>query len=98
MMIQRKSSEERASQAHNECNGGPTSERDVREPELNEEQLREAISFMKHGSDEETVRLKMKQTFSARQKMVHDAEQSPHVLATFSRFADVKGLVSMIST
>ncbi|KAL2097491.1 hypothetical protein ACEWY4_006698 [Coilia grayii] len=91
--IQRKSSEERRSPAHNECNRGPASERDVPEPELSEEQLREAISFMKHASDEEAVRMKMKQTFSSRQKMVHDAQQSPHVLATFPRFADVKGLI-----
>lgn len=66
------------------------------EPELNEEQLREAISLMKHATDEEVVRLKMKQTFVHRQKMVHDSHQSPAVLSTFTRFADVKGLVSKI--
>lgn len=51
---------------------------------------------MKHATDEEVVRLKMKQTFVHRQKMVHDPHQSPDVLSTFTRFADVKGLVSKI--
>ena len=50
---------------------------------------------MKHATDEEVVRQKMKQTFVYRQRMVH-TDQSPDVLSTFSRFADVKGLVSKI--
>ena len=89
---------ERGSPARSKSHGGPTAERDIREPELSEEQLREAISFLRQTPDEDTVRLKMRQTFSARQKMVRDPEKSPHVLATFPRFADVKGLVSMILT
>ncbi len=86
---------ERGSQAHKKCHGGPASERDVAQPVLSEEAMREAI-FMRHTSDEDAVRLKMKLTFGARQKMVRDVDQSTQLLATFPRFADVKGLVSTL--
>ncbi|XP_076867139.1 uncharacterized protein LOC143518514 isoform X2 [Brachyhypopomus gauderio] len=46
-----------------------------------------------HAADDEVVRLKMRQTFQHRQKIVHDSHLSPDVLSTFSRFADVKGLI-----
>ncbi|KAK0134445.1 hypothetical protein N1851_029940 [Merluccius polli] len=92
--IQKRASEDQPTPAQNKrCKGGPASERDVAEPELNEEQLKEAISLMKHATDQEVVRLKMKQTFVHRQKMIHDSHQSSDVLSTFTRFADVKGLI-----
>ncbi|XP_041961272.1 uncharacterized protein LOC121719582 [Alosa sapidissima] len=92
--IQKRASEDQPTPAqHKRCKGGPASERDVTEPELTDEQLKEAISLMKHATDEEVVRLKMKQTFVHRQRMVHDSHQSPDVLSTFTRFADVKGLI-----
>ncbi|XP_063068541.1 uncharacterized protein LOC134459969 [Engraulis encrasicolus] len=93
--LQKRAAEDQQPPAQNKrWRGGPSSERNVTEPELlSEEQLKEALSLMRHAADDEVVRLKMKQTFHHRQRMVHDHLMSPDVLSTFSRFADVKGLI-----
>ncbi|XP_073725175.1 uncharacterized protein [Misgurnus anguillicaudatus] len=75
---------------------GPLSER---EPFSTTEQLtgdecREALSVMKHTSDEKIVKEKMKTTFQYRQSIVRNPEKSHDVLDMFPRFLDTPGLVS----
>ncbi|XP_045079230.1 uncharacterized protein LOC123491668 [Coregonus clupeaformis] len=48
---------------------------------------------MKHSSDEETVKQKMKLTFEYRKKMTHDPSKCSTILTEFPRFLDVKGLI-----
>ncbi|KAK0152648.1 hypothetical protein N1851_005830 [Merluccius polli] len=75
-------------------NRGPEFERDVTtEHQLEGDQCREAISLLKHSTDEEQIHMKMKQTFQHRQKIVHDPKKSCTVLKVFPRFLDTKGLV-----
>lgn len=79
--------------------GGPTVSREFQyapETTLTEEQCREAIALMKHSTDEETVKKKMKLTFPHRRKLVLDPHQSSNILSAFPRFRDVKGLVIII--
>ncbi|CAB1312790.1 unnamed protein product, partial [Coregonus sp. 'balchen'] len=57
-----------------------------------EDQCREAISLMKHSSDEETVKQKMKLTFEYRKKMTHNPSKCSTILTEFLHFLDVKGL------
>ncbi|KAM8751483.1 uncharacterized protein AB9X84_013033 [Acanthopagrus schlegelii] len=94
--IQRKSvSSERRGSSRQLKGGGPTTRRDASfnpEMTLSEEQCREAMSFMKHSSDEAAIKQKMKMTFQYRCNMVLDEEKSPDVLTEFPRFKDVKGL------
>ncbi|KAI7792500.1 hypothetical protein IRJ41_015721, partial [Triplophysa rosa] len=77
-----------------ETSSGPLSER---EPFSTTEQLtgdecREEISVMKHSSDENVVKGKMKATFQYRQSMVRNPEKSRDVLGLFPRFLDTPGL------
>ena len=58
----------------------------------------EAIALMKHTADEEVVKEKMKQTFTYRQKMVHDPVKSSDIFTVFPRFLDIPGLVCGPST
>ncbi|KAI3357230.1 hypothetical protein L3Q82_015687 [Scortum barcoo] len=60
---------------------------------LSEEQCREAMSFMKHSTDEAAIKQKMKLTFEFRCKMVLDGEKSSEVLTEFPRFKDIRGLI-----
>ncbi|CAB1352522.1 unnamed protein product [Coregonus sp. 'balchen'] len=74
------SSEKRPTQLYS---GGPTAERESSPSTLitlSEDQCREAISHMKHSSDEETVKQKMKLTFEYRKKMTHDPSKSSTIL------------------
>ncbi|KAM9561602.1 uncharacterized protein ACWYII_024388 isoform 1-T3 [Salvelinus alpinus] len=76
--------------------GGPTAERESSPSTLatlSEDRCREAISLMKHSSDEETVKQKMKLTFEYRKKMTHDPSKCSTILTKFPRFLDVKGLI-----
>ncbi|XP_055016287.1 uncharacterized protein LOC129410991 [Boleophthalmus pectinirostris] len=76
--------------------GGPTARRESQylpEPPMSEEECREAMSLMKHSSDENTVKKKMKQTFAHRRSMVLDPQLSSNILSHFPRFKDVKGLI-----
>lgn len=57
------------------------------------EECREAISTIRHSTDESVVRDKMRVTFEYRQKMVHDEDASSSVLDVFLHFLDVPGLV-----
>ncbi|XP_030608908.1 uncharacterized protein LOC115796684 isoform X1 [Archocentrus centrarchus] len=74
--------------------GGPRTLRET----LTSEQLfgdgcKEAMSMMKHSSDQEVVREKMKATFKHRQNMLHDLDQSSLILDHFPRFLDTPGLI-----
>ncbi|CAM4735548.1 unnamed protein product [Leuciscus chuanchicus] len=76
--------------------GGPTAEREASsstEVILTEEQCREAVSLMKHSSEVETVKVKMRETFQYRRKMIQDPSRSTDVLTEFPRFLDIKGLI-----
>ncbi|CAM4735514.1 unnamed protein product [Leuciscus chuanchicus] len=76
--------------------GGPTAEREASsstEVILTEEQCREAVSLMKHSSEVETVKVKMRETFQYRRKMIQDPSRSTDVLTDFPRFLDIKGLI-----
>ncbi|XP_045559987.1 uncharacterized protein [Salmo salar] len=48
---------------------------------------------MKHSSDEETVKQKMKLTFEYRKKMTHDPSKCYTILTQFPHFLDVKGMI-----
>lgn len=60
---------------------------------MNEDECKEAIAFMHHSSDEDTIKKKMKLTFDYRHNMVLDPMQSNEILTIFSRFKDIKGLI-----
>lgn len=74
--------------------GGP---RNLRETGTSEQLFgdgcKEAMSIMKHSSDQEVVKEKMKATFKHRQNMLHDLNQSSLILDHFPRFLDTPGLV-----
>ncbi|XP_034566405.1 uncharacterized protein LOC117831709 [Notolabrus celidotus] len=94
--IQRKSASSESRGSRQLSGGGPTARRDASfSPEitLNEAQCREAISFMKYSSDEAAIKQKMQMTYDYRRNMVLDEEKSSEVLAEFSRFKDIKGLI-----
>ncbi|XP_053351238.1 uncharacterized protein LOC128520842 [Clarias gariepinus] len=76
--------------------GGPTVRRQSEfnpETTLNEDECKEAIAFMSHSSDEDTIKKKMKLTFDYRRNMVLDPMQSSDILTVFPRFKDIKGLI-----
>ncbi|CAL9684453.1 unnamed protein product [Knipowitschia caucasica] len=76
--------------------GGPTARRELQylpEKNLSEDECKEAISLMKHTTDEDLVKKKMKLTFTQRRNMVLDPLLSSNVLSEFPRFKDVKGLI-----
>ncbi|KAK7888707.1 hypothetical protein WMY93_024267 [Mugilogobius chulae] len=73
---------------------GPEVERMVSTTQqLEGDQCLEAISLLKHSTDEDQIFMKMKQTFQYRQKLIHDPDTSNTVFAVFPRFLDTKGLV-----
>ncbi len=53
----------------------------------------EAIALMKHTADDGIVMMKMKQTFSYRQKIIHDPVKSSDIFLSFPQFLDIQGLV-----
>ncbi|XP_063062090.1 uncharacterized protein LOC134454931 [Engraulis encrasicolus] len=65
----------------------------VPETTLTEEQCREAISVIKHSTDEEMMKRKIKLTFPHRRDLVVDPHQSSEIVSIFPRFKDVKGLI-----
>jgi len=74
---------------------GPQFARSVTaEHQLEGDQCREAISLLRHTTDEKQIFLKMKQTFQHRQALIHDSEKCETLLSVFPRFLDTKGLVS----
>ncbi|KAL2103162.1 hypothetical protein ACEWY4_000030 [Coilia grayii] len=84
----------RRSNSSRDPSRGPESEREVTaEHQLDGEQCLEAMSLLKHSTDELQVFIKMRETFQHRQKLIHDAEMSSSVLQHFPRFLDTKGLL-----
>ncbi|XP_043959661.1 uncharacterized protein LOC122823761 [Gambusia affinis] len=51
------------------------------------------MSIMKHASDQDVVKGKMKATSKHRQNMLHDLDQSSLILDHFPRFLDTPGLI-----
>ncbi len=95
--IQRNSaSSENCRRSSQSFSGGPTSEREAASSTdviLPEEQCREAVSLMRHTSEVDTIKIKMKETFQYRRKMIQVPSRSTDVLTDFTRFLDVQGLV-----
>lgn len=95
--IQRKSASSTSRDSSSQLtDGGPTARRDSSyspEMTLSKDQCREAVSLMKHCSDDATIKQKMKMTFEYRRNMIFDPEKSSDVLTEFPRFKDIKGLV-----
>ncbi|KAM9483225.1 uncharacterized protein Hap1MRO34_008208 [Clarias gariepinus] len=50
---------------------------------------------MKHTSEEVTVKVKMRETFQYRRKMIHDPSRCTDVLTEFPRYLDIKGLIEL---
>ncbi|XP_066529672.1 uncharacterized protein [Hoplias malabaricus] len=57
------------------------------------DECREALSTMRHTTDESVVKERMRATFQYRQKMVHDKDASVSILHVFPRFLDIPGLI-----
>lgn len=57
------------------------------------EHCHEAISFLKHSTDESAIKEKMRDTFQYRQTLVQDQQCSSTVFDVFPRFLDITGLV-----
>lgn len=60
---------------------------------LTDEEVESAIAVLRHSADEETIREKMKITFSYRHAIVNDHDKSGEVFSVFPRFLDTPGLV-----
>ncbi|KAL0148389.1 hypothetical protein M9458_056289, partial [Cirrhinus mrigala] len=78
--------------------GGPSAQREASSSTdviLTEEQYREAVSLMKHTSEEATVKVKMRETFQYRRKMIHDPSRCADVLTEFPLYLDIKGLIEL---
>ncbi|XP_063058389.1 uncharacterized protein LOC134451923 [Engraulis encrasicolus] len=93
--IQRKASEERVPAVKSPKVGGPGHGRTTpfTAEVLTDEEVESAIAVLRHSADEETIREKMKTTFSYRQAMVNDHDKSAEVFSVFPRFLDTPGLV-----
>ncbi|MEQ2314195.1 hypothetical protein AMECASPLE_009705 [Ameca splendens] len=73
---------------------GPQFARSVTaEHQLEGDQCREAISLLRHTTDERQILLKIEQTFQYRQALIHDSQKCDTLLSVFPRFLDTKGLV-----
>ncbi|KAM9758721.1 uncharacterized protein ACNS7B_005632 [Menidia menidia] len=57
------------------------------------EDLREALSVIRHSTDKAVVKEKMRATFEYRQKLVHDPDATSSVLDVFPRFLDTPMLI-----
>ncbi|KAK7878228.1 hypothetical protein WMY93_034372, partial [Mugilogobius chulae] len=67
---------------------GPEVERMVSTTQqLEGDQCLEAISLLKHSTDEDQIFMKMKQTFQYRQKLIHDPEHPTQCSQSFQGFA-----------
>ncbi|KAI7814032.1 hypothetical protein IRJ41_006664 [Triplophysa rosa] len=63
--------------------------------ELDEERCKELISFMNHTNDREIILQKM-ETFSYRQRLIHNPDESHTILSVFQRLLDTKGLINLL--
>ncbi|XP_019115208.2 uncharacterized protein LOC109138679 [Larimichthys crocea] len=74
---------------------GPKSTRDflLIDEQLFGEECCEAISLLKHSTDQSVIKEKMRATFQHRQTLVQDQQASLAVLDVFPRFLDTPGLI-----
>ncbi|XP_041841394.1 uncharacterized protein LOC121639876 [Melanotaenia boesemani] len=95
--IQRKTAEERAaSVSKSPKTGGPGHAQPrffTSDKVLSNEDVEAAIAVLKHAADENTVREKMKATFSYRHSLVNDEKNAADVFSVFPRFLDTPGLI-----
>ncbi|XP_013855814.1 uncharacterized protein LOC106511603 [Austrofundulus limnaeus] len=92
--VQRNTASDFKSSSKSAHPGGPKNQREALTSEqLFGDECKEAMSIMKHSSDKEVVKEKMKRTFKHRQNMLRDLEQSSLILDHFERFLDTPGLV-----
>ncbi|XP_076613140.1 uncharacterized protein LOC143336740 [Chaetodon auriga] len=95
--IQRKAADERGpSVSKSPKSGGPGHGQPrpfTTDKVLSDEEVEAAIAVLKHSADEDTVREKMKATFSYRHSMVNDEKRTADVFSVFPRFLDTPGLV-----
>ncbi|XP_051571183.1 uncharacterized protein LOC127450830 isoform X1 [Myxocyprinus asiaticus] len=61
--------------------------------QLSDDKCREAVSMMKHSTDQAIVKERMKATFEYRRNMMHDPDKSSLILDFFPRFLDTPGLI-----
>ncbi|RXN14660.1 hypothetical protein ROHU_008974 [Labeo rohita] len=74
--------------------GGPKCQRPTNVVgQLDGDACREAMSLLNHTTDKSVIFQKMRETFQHRQKLVKNPGSSVHILSTFPRFLDIKGLV-----
>ncbi|XP_056452582.1 uncharacterized protein LOC130387494 isoform X4 [Gadus chalcogrammus] len=75
--------------------GSPTTQREslLIAEQLKDEECREAVSVIRHSTDESVVKEKMRATFEYRQKLVHDQDATSSVFDVFPRFLDIPGLI-----
>ncbi|CAL8348271.1 uncharacterized protein LOC115556062 isoform X2 [Gadus morhua] len=75
--------------------GSPTTHREslLIAEQLKDEECREAVSVIRHSTDESVVKEKMRATFEYRQKLVHDQDATSSVFDVFPRFLDIPGLI-----
>ncbi|XP_051795507.1 uncharacterized protein LOC127537497 isoform X3 [Acanthochromis polyacanthus] len=73
----------------------PKRKRDVlcTDKQLLGEHCHEAISFLKHSTDESAIKERMRATFQYRQTLVQDQQCSSTVFDIFPRFLDITGLI-----
>lgn len=81
--IQRNCSQKQSQSSKSRC-GGPTAERrapDVLD-DLTEDKCKEAMSYMKHCSDETAIKQKMQVTFQYRRRLIEDPDKCANVLSS----------------
>ncbi|KAI7793219.1 hypothetical protein IRJ41_008801 [Triplophysa rosa] len=93
--IQRKTKPEWKNTKTQTAGGGPRQERKLSQisDELDEERCKELISLMNHTNDREIILQKM-ETFSYRQRLIHNPDESHTILSVFQRLLDTKGLIA----
>lgn len=57
------------------------------------EECREAISIIRHSTDNSMIKEKMRATYEYRQKLVHDQDATSSIFDVFPRFLDTPKLV-----
>ncbi|MCJ8743463.1 hypothetical protein PDJAM_G00094290 [Pangasius djambal] len=74
--------------------GGPKGQRATNfTGQLHGDACKEAMSLLSHTTDRSQIFQKMRETFEHRQKLIKDPGFTVHILPTFPRFLDTKGLV-----
>ncbi|KAK7918721.1 hypothetical protein WMY93_010005 [Mugilogobius chulae] len=93
--VQRNSSETRQKSPTSQLLSSPTAQRQslLCVEQLDGEECQEAISVITHSTDKALIKVKMRETFEYRQKLVHDQKESSSIFEIFPRFLDTPGLI-----